>query len=399
VLGAVFALVLSRKSTAPQPVPPPLKEPVRNPYKQSIAGAGLVEAASENVVIGVSDPGRVAKVFVSEGDSVKPGDPLFELDTRSLEADLVAARAAVNTAQADLKRVKAFHRKEDEAAARAKVAEATAAVAEANNGIAEGEASLNEQDWSVKDQKDQVARLEMTVKANAMPEDNLVRAKYALETAQAKLKTLEEKIKTARTRAAGAVARLQEAQVELDTLLAGPWEADVQKAQAAVDEAQSGVKRIEMEIERRMVRAPMEGVIIRARLHAGEYLTTTLQQPEAAPIVLGNLKNLNVRVDIDEFDAQRFQNGMKAAALLKSGGGDPIPLEFDHVEPFVIPKRALTNAQRELVDTRVLQVVYRVVQSKAPLFVGQQLDVFIDTSSAPDTKSAATPPPNASAEK
>jgi HlyD family secretion protein len=390
VLGAVFALVLSRRSTNTPPVPAPLKEPVRNPYKQSIAGAGIVEAASENVVIGVSDPGRVAKVYVTEGDNVKTGDPLFQLDTRSLEADLVAAKAAVETSQADLRRVKAFHRKEDEAALRAKVAEAVAAVAETNNGIAEAEASAAEQEWSVKDQQDQVARLEITVKTAATPEEQLIRARFALETAQARLTTLREKVKTSKSHAAGAAARQQAAQVDLDTLLAGPWDVDVLKAQAAVDEAQSKVKRIEMEIERRMVRATMDSVVIRARLHAGEYLTTTLQQPEDAPIVLGNLKNLNVRVDIDEFDAQRFQPGMKASALLKNGSGDPIPLDFDHVEPYVIPKRALTNAQRELVDTRVLQVVYRVTNVKAALFVGQQLDVFIDTSSVPAAAPAGT---------
>jgi hypothetical protein len=30
------------------------------------------------------------------------------------------------------------------------------------------------------------------------------------------------------------------------------------------------------------------------------------------------------------------------------------------------------------VDTRVLQVIYRVEENEVPLFVGQQLDVFID---------------------
>jgi len=53
-------------------------------------------------------------------------------------------------------------------------------------------------------------------------------------------------------------------------------------------------------------------------------------------------------------------------------------LQFVRFEPFVVPKRSLTGDSTERVDTRVLQVIYRVERDDMPLFVGQQLDVFID---------------------
>jgi hypothetical protein len=49
-------------------------------------------------------------------------------------------------------------------------------------------------------------------------------------------------------------------------------------------------------------------------------------------------------------------------------------------EPFVVPKKSLTGDSTERVDTRVLQVIYRIEDNKLPLFVGQQMDVFIDAS-------------------
>ena len=49
-------------------------------------------------------------------------------------------------------------------------------------------------------------------------------------------------------------------------------------------------------------------------------------------------------------------------------------------EPFVVPKKSLTGDSTERVDTRVLQVIYRVEDDALPLFVGQQMDVFIDGS-------------------
>ena len=58
------------------------------------------------------------------------------------------------------------------------------------------------------------------------------------------------------------------------------------------------------------------------------------------------------------------------------------PLRFVRFEPFVVPKRSLTGDSTERVDTRVLQVIYRVERDDLPLFVGQQLDVFIDAAPA-----------------
>ena len=47
----------------------------------------------------------------------------------------------------------------------------------------------------------------------------------------------------------------------------------------------------------------------------------------------------------------------------------------------MLPKKSLTGDSTERVDTRVLQVIYRVDNEALPLFVGQQMDVFIEAPS------------------
>ena len=61
------------------------------------------------------------------------------------------------------------------------------------------------------------------------------------------------------------------------------------------------------------------------------------------------------------------------------------------VEPYVIPKQSLTGDNRERVDTRVLQVVYAVEEDSPQLFVGQQVDVFIEVGDRTETGSEARP--------
>jgi hypothetical protein len=53
-------------------------------------------------------------------------------------------------------------------------------------------------------------------------------------------------------------------------------------------------------------------------------------------------------------------------------------LNFVRVEPFVIPKKSLTGDNTERVDTRVLQVIYQLDRDAPALFVGMQVDVFLD---------------------
>jgi hypothetical protein len=69
---------------------------------------------------------------------------------------------------------------------------------------------------------------------------------------------------------------------------------------------------------------------------------------------------------------------MPAKAYLKGDSVTAYDLTFERIDPFVIPKQSLTGASNERVDTRVLQVIYRLkVPAGKSLYVGQQVDVFI----------------------
>ena len=54
------------------------------------------------------------------------------------------------------------------------------------------------------------------------------------------------------------------------------------------------------------------------------------------------------------------------------------PIHFARFEPYVVPKRSLTGDTTERVDTRVLQVLYQFHPGDLPVYVGQQMDVFIE---------------------
>lgn len=77
------------------PFPPPQK-----PYESTVAGTGILEALSENVSIGVPVQGLVTEVLVKVNDNVHKDQPLFKIDDRDLQAQLLKARAGVEVANA-----------------------------------------------------------------------------------------------------------------------------------------------------------------------------------------------------------------------------------------------------------------------------------------------------------
>jgi hypothetical protein len=68
-----------------------------------------------------------------------------------------------------------------------------------------------------------------------------------------------------------------------------------------------------------------------------------------------------------------------AIGYLRGNKNIKTPLTFVRFEPYVVPKKSLTGDSTERVDTRVLQVIFRFERGDLPFYIGQQMDVFIDT--------------------
>jgi RND family efflux transporter MFP subunit len=162
-------------------------------------------------------------------------------------------------------------------------------------------------------------------------------------------------------------------------------QARLEAARAQVTAAVAQVKSVETHIERSTVRAPIDGEVLQVKIHVGEYAPAGVT---ATPLImLGRLKPLNIRVDVDEHEAWRVNPGARAIATVRGNANLQTPVSFVRFEPFVLPKKSLTGDSTERVDTRVLQVIYRVENGALPLFVGQQMDVFIE---APPVQTLAT---------
>jgi HlyD family secretion protein len=345
--GIAFMIYSVAASDGALPPSSPISAPAKPQFSEVVAGAGLVEASTQNILVGTQLPGVVAAVHVKVGDRVGAGDPLFTIDDRAHRADFSVREANMRVAEQNLARLSAWPRKEDVVSAKAKVAESQALA---------------------NDAKAQLIRVEQVSDPRAIAKEEIQRRRFQADAAQ---------------------ARLEQAKASLALLEAGAWKEDLAVAQNQVTTARAQAKAAQTDLDRLIVRAPVPGEILQVNTRPGEYVANAAAS--SAPVVMGNTQLLHVRVDVDESDAWRVNPKALATASLRGASNIKTDLRFVRVEPFVVPKRSLTGGTNERVDTRVLQVLYSFERGNLPVYVGQQMDVFIDAGkTAPNPAAART---------
>jgi RND family efflux transporter MFP subunit len=147
------------------------------------------------------------------------------------------------------------------------------------------------------------------------------------------------------------------------------------RAAAELEQGKALLAEAQTDLDLTLVAAPRDGEILQVNIRSGEYASPNTM---VEAILLGDTSSLQLRADVDEDSAWRVRPGAPATAYIKGTRDKPIPLTFVRVEPYILPKKSLTGESTERVDTRVLQVIYTFPAPKTPIYVGQQMDVFID---------------------
>lgn len=284
IIGAVFAIFTVYYSSKKPPTPPIVLPPPKPPYKNFVAGAGLIEAASENIAVGTPFNDIITEVFVKVGDNVKKGDPLFKLDLRTLNARLAEA-------------------------------------------IEQKRLALTQLEESRK----QLFFYESLKDSSAISKSSFVDRLYAV-------KALEDQVA-------------------------------IQEKNILITKA---------DIERSIISAPIDGQVLQIKARVGESAQPNPFNQEKL-VVFGDISSYHVRVDIDEEDSWRILKNQPAVAFVRGNSSIRIPLEYIGIEPLIVPKSSLTGNNQERVDTRVLQLIYRFKKDSYPVYIGQMIDVYIES--------------------
>src|SRR6266852_5876091 len=286
VAGLLCALIVGLGYTYGQEssVPTFLTAPIeRGSISTLVKASGTVEAV---VSVDVSSQlsGRMAEVFVNFNDTIKAGQPIAQIDP-----EIFAAR--VNEAKAALRVARATAQVEKAALERATVAVTNAQTAKK---LAEAQSAANKarQDEV---ERDLLRKLELA-RTGSGTERDLSQVRASRDAGAADLRASLEQIQMK----AEAIAI-----AEAEKYMA---EANLENAQAVVEQRQAVLDQAGLDLDRTVLRAPIDGIIIKRDVNPGQTVAVSLEAKTLFKIA-NDLREMEVHGKIDEADVGQLKPG------------------------------------------------------------------------------------------
>ena len=374
----------------------------RGSIANTVSATGSIEPEAE-VTLSFSGAGRVESVLVAAGESVAAGQLLATLDADDLALALAQANVTLDISRAQLAKLQKPVERNDVVSAQAAIEVAQAGVANAEAGLASAQASYNQ--LFVGTTADQqtvneanVRQAEATVKqaqqaynqvrdrpdVGMLPQAaQLEQATVALEAARAQAALTDQgptnaavvgaqsQIAAAELGVRQAQSQLISAQDNLQTLVDGPDQEDIDIARAQVQQAELSVLQAERALQNAQITAPFDGVVSQINLRQGELYAGASPLP---PIQLTDLARFHMTVLVDETDVRQLAVGQTARISVDA-----------------LPDRDLTGSISSVSSTAsdingVIAYEVEIVpdETEAPLRAGMSATAIITTAQVDD---------------
>ena len=294
----------------------------RNPAFAS--GNGRLEATEINIAAKLA--GKIEDVLVDEGDYVKAGQTLVQMQTNTLVAELEQANAQIKVKEAELEQAKAQVEVEE-----ASLAAAKASLASAKSALAAKVSTMNNAK-SRYDRSKELLEKDVTSRQTFENDEALYQSASAdVDAAKADIQSAEADIQSV------------EAAIVSD-------KAAVQKAQAAILAAKADADRIQADIDDSTLTAPLDGRIQYRIAEVGEVLSSG-----GRVLNLVDLTDVYLTFFVPEETAGKIALGADARIVLDAMDDVAIPATISYVASVAqfTPKSVETSVEREKLMFRV----------------------------------------------
>lgn len=310
-------------------VPPP--SPAAEKKSFNIVAAGRVEPVSEEIKIGSELDGKLRSVPVEEGDSVRKGQVVAVLVNGDFAARVGVTEAEIQEREAELERIVHGNRIQEKREAEAAIREAEAVLANADSERQRRKRILD---------RGAIARTEFD---SSDREYSVARAR--LDIAKERAALIHE----------------------------GSRIEDRKRAEADLDRAKARKAEMMATLEKTVIRSPIDGVVLRRKLKAGESVSGNGDTPI---VTLGDISRLRVRADVDERDVARLTIGQPAYVTASAYGDQKFTGKVVRIGEILGRKNVRTDEPTERVDTKILETLIELDPGQT-LPIGLRVDTFI----------------------
>lgn len=326
--GGVF--YRSRTASAPATEPFRTARVTRGNISVSVTATGAVQPYSQ-VEVRSRATGTVVEVHVQEGDRVKQGQALLDIDDRDARAGYETAQASLAAAQARLEQSRATL-VSTRAQNRTRIAQTEAALATARARLQQLTAGTRPE------QLDQAREVVRQAEVNlALARQNLERARTLFNDGmipKTQLEQAQTQFDVAQTQVASAQARLRElqsgstqeevavaraqvreaeaavAQARAALLQERVLAADVDAVAAQVRNAASQAQQARDRLRETQVTAPIAGIVSKLSVQVGQTVIGGVSSGGTLVMMLADTRIIQASVMVDETDIAKVKTGM-----------------------------------------------------------------------------------------
>lgn len=286
--------------------------------------------------------GRLAKLYVEQGDRVQQGQIIARMDSQEIEAKRDQALAELSRTQANLALLKAGNRPEEIGQAQSSVSEAQAKIVSAQTRLDLASA--------------RVRRNQSLANEGAISRDSLDEFLNEERSAQANL----EQVK----------ASYSSSQQKLTQQKNGSRVEEIEQSAAQVASAQASLRQINTQIEDTVIQAPFSGVITQKNATEGDFVTPTsfASSTSSATSIVTLANDLEVLAKVPEVDIGQIKQGQTVELR-----ADAFPSQtFKGVVRLVSPEAKEDATQRGVIT---FEVRVKLLTGKDTLRSGMTTDL------------------------
>lgn len=277
-------------------VPVEAYQVVRSDLIQSVVASGRI-MTPQRVSVGAVITGRVMRIPVREGQTVRQGDVLVELDDNDQRAAVAQARAAVAQSEAKVRQLREV------------------GLPGAEQGLAQAQANFTQ----ARRQYDRAADL----KARGFV------SQAALDDAQRNLDVAESQMRSAKL------------QVQSNS----PAGSDTALAQTALAQARASLGVAQAKLDETVIRAPVDGTLIARAVEPGNVV-----QPGKELMALAPAGETQIVVQIDEKNLAQLRVGQKALGSADAFPKERFAAELVYINPGVDALRGAVEVKLRVRD-------------------------------------------------
>jgi HlyD family secretion protein len=328
--------------------------------------------------------GRLAKLFVEQGDKVQQGQRVALMENGDLQARYFQAKANLSKAQASLAEVQAGSRPEEIAQAQARLLQAQARLDEARAGkpsdIDQARAQVEAARSRLALAKVRAERYQNLAKQGAVNLDQRDEAMTELRNANAALFEAEQRLQKVTTGSRPEIVQLEaavaEARVAVQQLQNGRRPEEIAQYKAAVEAARAELQSMQVQLEDTVITAPFSGIVTQKYATEGAFVTPTTSASSTASAtstsIIAIAKGLEILAKVPEVDVGQIKPGQSVEIVADAFPDKVFKGRVERVAPEAVVEQNVTSFQVR-VELLTGQQELRSGMNVDLTFLGQEL--------------------------